>query len=169
MTFRAVQAEPAYPQPGQPVRRYRHIGQQAGQHQIKNRPLGVHYAAGQAAHRAAVGQVAQHEHGPRQYRRTVAHNGRAALANGQRRAVVGVHAHAAGAQNQLHPGVRHFPDGRRDGPAVIPRGGVGRHGAAVLCQFGFQYRGESVLDQPFLHFAAGGHHAKTPRPERPQL
>ena len=49
-----AQAQPALAQPGNVLGSDGVIGQQARQKQVKNGALGVHHAAGQAAHRHTV-------------------------------------------------------------------------------------------------------------------
>ena len=70
------------------------VGQQAGQQQVKNGALGVHHTAGQAADRHTV-QIADQEHGTGQHRRTVGNNFSPGVPDGQRGAVVRVHAHTS--------------------------------------------------------------------------
>ena len=50
VAFRTAQAQPALAQPGNVLGGDGGIGQQAGQQQVKNRSLGVHHTAGQAAY-----------------------------------------------------------------------------------------------------------------------
>ena len=54
VAFRTAQAQPALAQPGNVLGGDGGIGQQAGQQQVKDGALGVHHAAGQAAHRHTV-------------------------------------------------------------------------------------------------------------------
>ena len=121
VAFRTAQAQPALAQPGNVLGGDGGIGQQAGQQQVKNRSLGVHHTAGQAAHGYPV-QIADQEHGTRQHRRAVADDVGAGVFDGQRGAVVGVHAHAAGGEDQFAARRLCFQNGRCDARRVVVAG-----------------------------------------------
>ena len=80
-------------------------GDCARQDHVENRRLVEHDAARQAHDRdlaAFALTVAEQEHRARQYRRPVRHDVDAGIADGGRRAVVRVDAHAARAEDDIH-------------------------------------------------------------------
>ena len=131
------------------------IGQQAGQQQVKNGALGVHHAAGQAAHRHTV-QIADQEHGTGQHGRAVGNNFSPGVPDGQRGAVVGVHAHAAGGEDQLTACGLCFQNGGRDARRVIVADLVEGHLTAIHRQLLLEDGSKLVLNAALEHLTAGG-------------
>ena len=151
----AAKAEAALAQAGNVVGGDGVLGQQPGQQQIKDGPLGVHHAARQAADGHAV-QIADEEHGSGQDGGPIADDVRPGVFDGQRRAVVGVHAHAAGGEDELAPLGFRFPNGGGNARRVVVAHPVEGHFAAVLGQFLLQNGREFVLDAALEHLAARG-------------
>ena len=169
MTDVAAEAQPAVPQPGEPLRRDRHIRQQARQHEVENRALCVHHAARQAADRPPVRQIGHQEHRAGQHGRAVADDSCACISDRERCAVVRVDAHAARAQDELRALVRHFGDRRGDLVRIVAADRVRRQLTAVFRELVHEHGRERILDQPLFDLAAGGHHAEGARPEGEKL
>ena len=155
----AAQAEAALPQAGDILGGDGVIGQQTGQQQIENGPLGVHHAARQAADRHTV-QIADQEHGTGQHRRTVGNNFSSGVPDGQRGAVVRIHAHAAGGKDQLTACGLCFQNGGRDARRVIVADLVEGHLTAIHRQLLLEDGSKLVLNAALEHLAAGGDNGK---------
>ena len=159
MALGAAKAETTLAQTGNILGGDGIVGQQAGQQQIKDGALGVHDAAGQAADRHTV-QIAHEEHGTRQHRCAVGDDVRAGVPDGQRGAVVGVHAHAAGGEDELTARRFRLENGGRDARRVVVADLVEGHLTAVLGQLAHEDGGELILDAALEHLAAGGDDGK---------
>ena len=155
----AAQAEAALAQTGDILGGDGVIGQQAGQQQVKNGALGVHHTAGQTADRHTV-QIAHEEHGTRQHRCAVGDDVRAGVPDGQRGAVVRVHAHAAGGKDQLTACGLCFQNGGRDARRVIVADLVEGHLTAIHRQLLLEDGSKLVLNAALEHLAAGGDNGK---------
>ena len=99
--FGAAEAQPAVAHFGDFPPCDRHARRNTRQQQIKNSRLCIHHAARQAHDRLPVWIITQQEHRPRQNRRAVGDDVRTAFFDCTRRIVVGIDAHAAGAENHV--------------------------------------------------------------------
>ena len=149
--------------------RDRRIGDQIRQHQVKNRPLGIHDAAGQAADRAAVVRVGQQEHGTRQHRCAVGDDVRARVFDRKRRLVVRVHAHAAGADHHFAAFLQHSLNRGRDLLVVVVQHHMLLHLAAELRHLRLDDRREGILDASVEDLVSGGDQAVLLRLHREEL